>query len=160
MTTWCLAHATASETAKNQDGKIEPFPDMLAIPTIGRICHMSLLLKGCQIIDATLPEVRWDWHVLVEGDTIKELGGGRLPAADRILDLEGAYLLPGLWDVHTHLRTTTWTGPSLPQDPVEAIFSYGWCAMEALQAGVTAMRVVGIPYWADVAWRQDRKSVV
>ncbi len=115
---------------------------------------MSLLLKGCQIIDATLPEVRRDWQVLVEGDTIKQLGGGRLPAADRILDLEGAYLLPGLWDVHTHLRTTTWTGPSLPQAPVEAIFSYGWCAMEALQAGVTAMRVVGIPYWADVAWRQ------
>jgi len=115
---------------------------------------MSLLLKGCQIIDATLPEVRRDWQVLVEGDTIKQLGGGRLPAADRILDLEGAYLLPGLWDVHTHLRTTTWTGPSLPQDPVEAILSYGWCAMEALQVGVTAMRVVGIPYWADVAWRQ------
>jgi imidazolonepropionase-like amidohydrolase len=115
---------------------------------------MSLLLKGCQIIDATLPEVRRDWHVLVEGKTIKQLGGGRLPAADRILDLEGAYLLPGLWDVHTHLRTTTWTGPSLPQDPVEAILSYGWCAMEALQVGVTAIRVVGIPYWADVAWRQ------
>jgi imidazolonepropionase-like amidohydrolase len=115
---------------------------------------MSLLLKGCQIIDATLPEVRRDWQVLVEGDTIKQLGGGRLPAADRILDLEGAYLLPGLWDVHTHLRPTTWTGPSLPQDPVEAILSCGWCAMEALQAGVTAMRVVGIPYWADVAWRQ------
>ncbi len=115
---------------------------------------MSLLLKGCQIIDATLPEVRRDWHVLVEGDIIRQLGARRLPAADRILDLEGAYLLPGLWDVHTHLRTTTWTGPSLPQDPVEAILSYGWCAMEALQVGVTAMRVVGIPYWADVAWRQ------
>jgi imidazolonepropionase-like amidohydrolase len=27
--------------------------------------------------------------------------------------------------------------------------------MEALQAGVTAMRVVGIPYWADIAWRES-----
>jgi imidazolonepropionase-like amidohydrolase len=27
--------------------------------------------------------------------------------------------------------------------------------MEALQVGVTAMRVVGIPYWADVAWRES-----
>jgi imidazolonepropionase-like amidohydrolase len=116
---------------------------------------MSLLLKGVHLIDATSPEVRRDQHVLVEGDTIKHVSGGRPPAAEQTLDLGGAYLLPGLWDVHTHLRTTTWTGPSLPVEPVDAIYSYGWCAMEALQVGVTAMRVVGIPYWADVAWRES-----
>jgi imidazolonepropionase-like amidohydrolase len=116
---------------------------------------MSLLLKGCQVIDATSPEVRRDQHVLVEGAIIRHLGSGHLPAADQSLDLDGAYVLPGLWDVHTHLRTTTWTGPSLPLDAPEAIFSYGWCAMEALQVGITAMRVVGIPYWADVAWRES-----
>jgi imidazolonepropionase-like amidohydrolase len=116
---------------------------------------MSLLLKGCHLIDATSPEVRRHQHVLVEGDTIRHVGGARPPAADRTLDLGGAYLLPGLWDVHTHLRSTTWTGPSLPLDAPEAIYSYGWCAMEALQVGVTAMRVVGIPYWADVAWRES-----
>jgi imidazolonepropionase-like amidohydrolase len=116
---------------------------------------MSLLLKGCQVIDATSPEVRRNQHILVEDDTIRHVGGGHLPAADQSLDLDGAYVLPGLWDVHTHLRTTTWTGPSLPLDAPEAIFSYGWCAMEALQVGITAMRVVGIPYWADVAWRES-----
>jgi imidazolonepropionase-like amidohydrolase len=115
---------------------------------------MSLLLAGCHVIDATSPEVRRDQHVLVEGDSIQHVGGGHPPAADQTLDLDGAYVLPGLWDVHTHLRTTTWTGPSLPLDAPEAIYSYGWCAMEALQVGITAMRVVGIPYWADVAWRE------
>jgi imidazolonepropionase-like amidohydrolase len=116
---------------------------------------MSLLLKGCHVIDATSPEVRRDQYVMVEGDTIRYVGGRSLPAADQTLDLGGAYMLPGLWDVHTHLRTTTWTGPSLPLEAPEAIYSYGWCAMEALQVGVTAMRVVGIPYWADVAWRES-----
>jgi imidazolonepropionase-like amidohydrolase len=116
---------------------------------------MSLLLKGCHLVDATSPEVRRDQYVLVEEDTITHVGGGRPPAADQTFDLGGAYLLPGLWDVHTHLRPTTWTGPSLPLDAAEAIYSYGWCAMEALQVGVTAMRVVGIPYWADVAWRES-----
>jgi imidazolonepropionase-like amidohydrolase len=116
---------------------------------------MSLLLKGCHVIDATSPEARRDQYVVVEGDTIRYVGSGRPPAADQTLDLGGAYMLPGLWDVHTHLRTTTWTGPSLPLEAPEAIYSYGWCAMEALQAGVTAMRVVGIPYWADVAWRES-----
>jgi imidazolonepropionase-like amidohydrolase len=116
---------------------------------------MSLLLTGCHIVDATSPEVQRDQHVLVEGETITHVGGGHPPAADRRLDLGGAYVLPGLWDVHTHLRATTWTGPSLPMDAPEAIYSYGWCAMEALQVGVTSMRVVGIPYWADVAWRES-----
>src|SRR5919106_1169040 len=116
---------------------------------------MSLLLKGCHIVDATSPEVRRDQYVLVEEGTIRHVGGGPPPAADQTLDLGGAYLLPGLWDVHTHLRPTTWTGPSLPLDAPDAIYSYGWCAMEALQVGVTAMRVVGIPYWADVAWRES-----
>jgi imidazolonepropionase-like amidohydrolase len=116
---------------------------------------MSLLLKGCHIVDATSPEVRRDRYILLEGETIRQVGDGRPPAAERSLDLEGTYVLPGLWDVHTHLRATTWTGPSLPDEPVDAIYSYGWCAMEALQAGVTSMRVVGIPYWADVAWRES-----
>ena len=93
---------------------------------------MSLLLKGCHVIDATSPEVRRDRYVLVGGDTIRQVGSGPPPAAEHTLDLGGAYVLPGLWDVHTHLRGTTWTGPSLPAEPVDAIYSYGWCAMEAL----------------------------
>jgi imidazolonepropionase-like amidohydrolase len=116
---------------------------------------MSLLLTGCHVIDATSPEVRRDQYVLVEGDTIRQVGDSHPPAAEQTLDLDGAYVLPGLWDVHTHLRSTTWTGPSLPAEAVDAIYSYGWCAMEALQVGVTSMRVVGIPYWADVAWRES-----
>jgi imidazolonepropionase-like amidohydrolase len=114
---------------------------------------MSLLLTGCHVVDATVPEVRRDQHVLVEGEIITHVGAGHAPAADRRLDLGSAYVLPGLWDVHTHLRATTWTGPSLPMAAPDAIYSYGWCAMEALQVGITSMRVVGIPYWADVAWR-------
>src|SRR5215203_5619484 len=96
---------------------------------------MSLLLKGCHVIDATSPEARRDQYVVVEGDTIRYVGSGRPPAADQTLDLGGAYMLPGLWDVHTHLRTTTWTGPSLPLEAPEAIYSYGWCAMKPCRRG-------------------------
>ncbi len=114
---------------------------------------MSLLLKGCHIIDASTPEIRRDAYVLVDGDTITEVGSGSGPSAEHTLDLQGAYLLPGLWDVHTHLRPSTWLGWEIPQAPAEAIVQHGQCAMEALQAGVTALRVVGIQEWADVAWR-------
>ncbi len=114
---------------------------------------MSLLLNGCHIIDATMPEVRRDAYVLVQDDTITEVGSGSGPSSEHTLDLQGAYLLPGLWDVHTHLRPSTWLGWEPPQAPAEAILQHGQCAMEALQAGVTSLRVVGIQEWADVAWR-------
>ena len=115
---------------------------------------MSLLLKGCNVIDATTPEVRRDRYVLIEGEKIAEVGSGRAPSADRTLDLGGAYLLPGLWDVHTHLRTGTWTGAPEPQDAAGVILSHGQAAMDALRVGVTSMRVVGVQDWADVAWME------
>ena len=119
---------------------------------------MRLLLKGCNVIDATTPEVRRDQYVLIEGERIAEVGSGRAPSADRTLDLGGAYLLPGLWDVHTHLRTGTWTGAPEPQDAATKILSHGQAAMDALRVGVTSMRVVGVQDWADVAWRESFDS--
>ena len=115
---------------------------------------MSLLLKGCHLIDATSPDVRRDAYVRIEGETITDVGQGSAPTADRTLDLSGAYLLPGLFDVHTHLRPSTWLGWEIPLPPAEAILQHGQCAMDALQAGVTSLRVVGIQDWADVAWRE------
>jgi imidazolonepropionase-like amidohydrolase len=114
---------------------------------------VSVVLTGCQIIDATRPEPRPDAWVLVDGESIREVGQGRAPRADRTLDLEGAWLLPGLWDVHTHLRSTTWTGRETPQSFPETVLEHGQNAMDALAAGVTSLRVVGVAGWADVAWR-------
>jgi imidazolonepropionase-like amidohydrolase len=114
---------------------------------------VSVVLTGCQIIDATRPEPRPDAWVLVDGTSIRDVGQGRAPRADRALDLEGAWLLPGLWDVHTHLRSTTWTGRETPQSFPETVLEHGQNAMDALAAGVTSLRVVGVAGWADVAWR-------
>jgi imidazolonepropionase-like amidohydrolase len=114
---------------------------------------MSLCLGGCQIVDATNPEARPDSWVLVEGPVIREVGRGARPRADRTLDLGGAWVLPGLWDVHTHLRSGTWTGWMPPESLPDLVLANGRNAMEALQAGVTAMRVVGTAEWSDVAWR-------
>ena len=114
---------------------------------------MSLLLRGLHVVDALSPEPRRDAWVEIDGDLIRQVGHGAPPRADTSLDLGGAWLLPGLWDVHTHLRSTTWTG----RDPVltvpEAVLEQGRNAMEALSAGITSLRVVGVAGWADVAWR-------
>lgn len=114
---------------------------------------MSLLLHGCQIVDALAPEARPDAWVVVDGTVIREVGRGRPPRADRALDLGGAWLLPGLWDVHQHLRSSTWTGWMPPTAFPEIVLAAGRNAIDALQAGVTSMRVVGTAEWTDVAWR-------
>ncbi len=121
---------------------------------------MSILIKDCNIIDAASPEVRTDQYVLVEDGTITEVGSGPAPSADTTIDLGGTYLLPGLWDVHTHLNKGTW-GPEVEEEaegPAKSVANEGRHAMDALQSGVTSLRVVGIADWADVAWREAFKS--
>ncbi len=55
-----------------------------------------------------------------------------VPAEYTIIDCENNYLLPGLFDVHTHLE-------SLEQ------------AQRALESGVTTVRTAGVPAYQDVA---------
>ncbi len=115
---------------------------------------MSLLVTGVHLIDALHPEPRRDSWVLIDGNTIRQVGQASPPRADERLDLGGAWLLPGLWDVHTHLRSTTWTGRDPVQTLPETVLEQGKNAMDALSAGVTSLRVVGVSGWADVAWRE------
>jgi imidazolonepropionase-like amidohydrolase len=115
---------------------------------------MTLVITGVHLIDALLPEARRDAWVLVDGPIIREIGQGSAPRADERLDLGGAWLLPGLWDVHTHLRSTTWTGRDPVQTFPDSVLEQGRNAMDALSAGVTSLRVVGVAGWADVAWRE------
>lgn len=122
---------------------------------------MSLLIKDCKIIDATSPDVRTGQHVLVEDGAITRVGAGTVPSADTTIDLGGAYLLPGLWDVHTHLTKGAWGNEAVEEvaeGPTKLVANHGHNAMEALQSGVTSLRVVGIADWADVAWREAFNS--
>src|SRR5262245_57804651 len=119
---------------------------------------MTLLIAGVHLIDALRPEPRRDSWVLIDGSAIRQIGQGPSPRADERIDLGGAWLLPGLWDVHTHLRSTTWTGRDPVQTFPDAVLEQGKNAMDALSAGVTSLRVVGAAGWSDVAWRDQFAS--
>jgi imidazolonepropionase-like amidohydrolase len=118
---------------------------------------MQTILTNCTVIDCTGQAPQDSMTVVIEGDKITGLSSGSVDRAGaRVLDLEGGYVLPGLWEVHTHL------GDLIP-DPhnlleTEAIGDYtiraGRNAMDALRAGITGIRVVGESSFVDVAWKR------
>ena len=117
---------------------------------------MSLTLKNVNIIDATTPEVRTGQSVLIEDGVIREVTSGVAPIADRSINLDGAYLLPGLWDVHTHLNKGTYGPEAVEEEALELVprvLEYARNTMDALDMGVTSLRTVGVQQWADVALR-------
>ncbi len=64
---------------------------------------MAYLLKGAHIVD---PQVGIDGvaDVLVDGDKIAQVGENLEAAGAEVIDLAGSYLVPGLVDMHVHLR--------------------------------------------------------
>ena len=64
---------------------------------------MALLLKNAHIVD---PSVNLDGvaDVAIEGDRITAVGENLAVEGAEVIDLSGKYLVPGLVDMHVHLR--------------------------------------------------------
>jgi imidazolonepropionase-like amidohydrolase len=121
---------------------------------------VKTILTNCTVIDCTGRPPMQNMTVVTEADKISELnsgihsqtGGG----VERVLDLEGGYVLPGLWDVHAHL------GDLLPdpnflletESPIDYAIRAGRNAMDALRAGFTGIRILGEDHYADLAWKR------
>jgi imidazolonepropionase-like amidohydrolase len=110
-----------------------------------------LVLTNARLIDAVREGVTAGASVTVEDERIVEvLDGRRSPSEQgaRVIDLQGAHLLPGLWDAHVHLE---W--PRVPQAGVpELTAQYLANAQRALlEGGVTGLRMAGTPHFIDVA---------
>lgn len=64
---------------------------------------MALLLKNAHVVDPAA-ELDGVMDVLVEGDKIAQVGAGLSAEGAEVVDLAGKYLVPGLVDMHVHLR--------------------------------------------------------
>ena len=112
------------------------------------------VLLNAQLIDGVTPTPIAGASVVIEHGRIAEvLSGNRSPdtRGAQVVDLRGAYLLPGLWDVHVHPDYLASTGASI----AEQTATFGHRLMEALtEAGVTAVRCAGAAHFMDVAWKR------
>ena len=106
-----------------------------------------ILFRNLNLIDGVSEEVQEDKAILVEGERIAGVVGDRDHlTADRVIDLGGAYVAPGLIDAHVHLIT-----PFVPRVTPGVIMSLGKQIKRNLKAvvsdGVTTVRdVAGFPH--------------
>jgi len=120
---------------------------------------VTVLTNG-HLIDGTGKALMKDMTVVLEGNIIKEIRQGtyRQPPGEkntRVFDLDGGYILPGLWNMHVHLsdllpdvHDMLGHEPTLP-----AAIRAGRNAMDALKRGFTGLRIVGERDYIDIAWR-------
>ena len=114
---------------------------------------MPLALTNANLIDCVNPSVTPEATVVIQDDRIIEVGSGRVgeTASMRVIDLAGAYLLPGLWDVHIHPDYPVPPGTT----PAQETANFGRQLSLALtEAGVTGVRCGGAAHFMDVAWKR------
>jgi imidazolonepropionase-like amidohydrolase len=115
---------------------------------------MRTLLKNATLIDCVNAAPAENASVVIEDGRISEiLTGGRKPDTGEatVIDLEGAYLMPGLWDVHVHPDYLTLADAPL----AEQVALFGHRLMTALtESGIVGFRCAGTHSFMDVAWKR------
>lgn len=104
----------------------------------------SILFTNARIVDGSAPEAGAPVNVLVEGDSIREVGKSVTSAKARSIDLKGKTLMPGLIDAHVHVvagLADLGKNAALPDSLVTAR-SFG-IMREMLMRGFTTVRDVG-----------------
>ncbi|MEJ7738130.1 MAG: amidohydrolase family protein [Chitinophagaceae bacterium] len=106
------------------------------------------LFKPDRVFDGV--NMHTGWVVLVQGNTIEEVGAMRfkLPANTRIIEMKGTTLLPGLIEGHSHLflhpyNEVKWNDQVLTESRAERTARAVIHAHTTLLAGVTTVRDLG-----------------
>ena len=116
---------------------------------------MRTLLKNATLIDCVQPLARPGTSVLIGDDGRIEAIRPDAEASDdpelETIDLQGEFLMPGLWDVHIHPDYL-----SLDDVPLaDQVTLFGNRLMSALtESGITGLRCAGSHHYMDVAWKR------
>ena len=102
----------------------------------------AVVFANCAVLDGTIKERREDYHVLVEGNRIREISDRPLrSAAAETIDLKSRTLMPGLIDAHVHVLAVDAALARLSERPVTLLTLQAAKVLEAmLQRGFTTIR--------------------
>ena len=118
----------------------------------------NLILKNFHLIDCVSNEAIPDTSLKIENGQITTItSNGTLIDIEgsQVIDLQGNWLLPGLWDMHVHLMFPDLAPPTI----AERVIKYGLNATGGImQGGVTSIRTAGTEDWIAVAWRESFNS--
>jgi imidazolonepropionase-like amidohydrolase len=114
----------------------------LASRAAGSQSESSIAIRGVTVVDVTGGPSRPDQTLLISGNRIIAVGSSRdvrVPKGARIVDAPGKYVIPGLWDLHTHVT------------------NFGRSSLALLIAnGVTGIRDMGAIHFVQAkAWRDS-----
>jgi len=121
--------------------------------------RMRTLLTHATLIDCVKPVAQPDCALLIENGRIKEIFHSN-PAPSvgdsEVIDLNGAWLIPGLWDVHIHPDYFN----TLADMPLtEQVTLFGSRLQSALlDSGMVGFRCAGAHHYMDVAWKRAFSS--
>lgn len=109
---------------------------LLTTPATPHAQSQTLVLRNVTIIDGTGAAPQPSMTVVITGTRIAEIGSSvRVPPQAQVVDATGKFLIPGLWDMHIHLRGEV---------PVARFRTYGEFLL--LANGITGVRVMaGLP---------------
>lgn len=120
----------------------------------------TLVLTNAHLIDGRGGEVVYPATIEIDGDRITRVYEGiqrsdKVGDSTRLIDLDGDWVMPGLWNNHSHLADLLPDPKNtlVNESPIRATIRAGRNAMDALRVGFTSLRVVGESAYIDVAWR-------
>jgi len=121
-----------------------------------------MILYNCKLVDIDKKNIEKGTIEIRDGIIKKIDSDTEIKEVDESINLKGHYIMPGLWDVHTHLGDlipdpkNLLESESIPDYTIRA----GRNAIAGLQKGITSVRVVGEDYDACLAWREAFKKKV
>lgn len=135
-------HSVLAVIAAAMAALLAPIPGAAADPTY--------VLKPARVWTDGEP-VHTGWVVVVEGNHIRAAGPEKsveVPPGAQVVELQGATLLPGLMDAHSHLflhpyNETSWNDQVLKEPVAYRTLRAGVQAKATLMAGFTTLRDLG-----------------
>lgn len=122
---------------------------------------MRLILFNPTIIDGKSNEPIEGYSIIIDNNRISKIArspGKTETKGAKLIDLHGTFVIPGLFDTHTHLVSPLSDVFHPNEKMVVRYIRAGKECMDGLSVGITSVRAVGTHNYLDLAWKRSFAS--